>query len=202
MPEFDHTAAAGMLLTPCGWAKGDDYLAYHDNEWGTPCRDEQRLFEKICLEGQQAGLSWITVLRKRDRYREQFFAFDPEQIVLMTDDDIEQRLLDTGLIRNRLKLFAIRKNAFAFLTLKDQGVNFSDFLWQFVDNQVQINRFNSQAQVPAITPAAEAMSKALKKAGFTFVGPTICYAFMQSMGMVNDHLTTCPCHPDNLAVSS
>lgn len=197
--ELSPSPVSGDLpLQACGWAKGEDYLAYHDNEWGRPCRDEQRLFEKICLEGQQAGLSWITVLRKRARYRQQFHHFDPQQIVLLTDDDIEQRLLDTGLIRNRLKLYAIRKNAFAFLALKDQGIDFSQFLWQFVDDKTIVNHFASLAQVPAVVPQAEAMSKALKKAGFSFVGPTICYAFMQSMGMVNDHLTTCPCHPDNL----
>lgn len=185
----------------CPWAKGERYVEYHNAEWGVPCRDDQKLFEKICLEGQQAGLSWITVLNKRDHYRQCFHGFDPHKIIKMNDDDIEALLLDAGLIRNRLKLYAIRKNAQAFLTLKkalnEQNQTFSDFIWGFVDGDVKVNRFEQLSDVPAQTEEALAMSKALKKAGFTFVGPTICYAFMQSMGLVNDHLITCPCHPDN-----
>lgn len=183
--------------TPCPWAKGDDYLAYHNDEWGVPCRDRQRLFEKLCLEGQQAGLSWITVLRKREHYRQCFKGFVPEQVADMTDDDIEHLLTDAGLIRNRLKLYGIRKNARALLALEATGVDFVELLWSFVGGDTLINRFASMAEVPAETAEAKAMSKALKKAGFTFVGPTICYAFMQSMGLVSDHLTNCPCHPDN-----
>lgn len=184
-------------LAPCPWAKGDDYLAYHDQEWGVPVYDRQRLFEKLCLEGQQAGLSWITVLRKREHYRACFHGFVPEQIADMSDEQIEVLLTDTGLIRNRLKLYGIRKNARALLALEAQGADFSQWLWAFVGATVKVNRFASLSEVPAETAEAKAMSKALKKAGFTFVGPTICYAFMQSMGLVNDHLTSCPCHPDN-----
>lgn len=189
------------IMITCPWAKGERYTHYHDNEWGIPCYDDHRLFEKICLEGQQAGLSWITVLNKRDHYRQCFYQFNPNKIAKMSDDEIEERLLDTGLIRNRLKLYAIRKNALAFLALtqalKLQGQTFKNFIWGFVDGKVQVNYFEQPSDVPVQTEAAQAMSKALKKAGFTFVGPTICYAFMQSMGLVNDHLINCPCHPDN-----
>lgn len=190
-----------QVLEVCPWAKGENYVAYHNNEWGIPCYDDNKLFEKLCLEGQQAGLSWITVLNKRAHYRKCFYRFAPNKIAKMTDDDIELLLQDAGLIRNRLKLYGIRKNALAFLALKKalkkQGKSFSDFIWEFVNGQVQVNHYKALKDMPAIVPEAEAMSKALKKAGFTFVGPTICYAFMQSMGLVNDHLITCPCHPDN-----
>src|SRR5690606_5494019 len=184
-------------LQPCSWAKGDDYLHYHDTEWGVPSHDRIRLFEKLCLEGQQAGLSWITVLRKRDHYRACFHDFVPEKIATMTDAQIEHLLTDAGLIRNRLKLYGIRKNALALLALEQQGVNFSEFIWNFVGGKTIVNRLASMQDAVAETDEARAMSKALKKAGFTFVGPTICYAFMQSMGLVNDHLITCPQHPDN-----
>ncbi len=185
----------------CPWAKGDEYVRYHNEEWGVPCFDDQKLFEKLCLEGQQAGLSWITVLNKRDHYRKCFYKFNPNKIAKMSDEDIETLLLDSGLIRNRLKLYGIRKNALAYLELNKQlkkdGQSFSDFIWGFVNHQVQVNRYKALSDVPAQVDKAQAMSKALKKAGFTFVGPTICYAFMQSMGLVNDHLISCPCHPDN-----
>ncbi|MAK92974.1 MAG: DNA-3-methyladenine glycosylase I [Oleibacter sp.] len=188
-------------LQTCPWAQGEDYIAYHDQEWGVPCYDRNRLFEKLCLEGQQAGLSWITVLRKREHYRRCFHRFVPESVARMRDATLEKLLTDSGLIRNRLKIYGIRKNAKALLALEkelhQQGSDFAQFIWQFVGGQPQLNHFHSMADVPAQTAAAEAMSKALKKAGFTFVGPTICYAFMQSMGLVNDHLTSCPQHPDN-----
>ena len=185
----------------CPWAKGDNYVEYHNREWGIPCYDDQKLFEKICLEGQQAGLSWITVLNKRAHYRKCFYRFNPNKIAKMTDDEIETLLQDAGLIRNRLKLYGIRKNAMAFIelkkSLKQKGQSFSDFIWSFVDGKVRINQYKKLSDLPAQDDAAQAMSKALKKAGFTFVGPTICYAFMQSMGLVNDHLLSCPCHPKN-----
>jgi len=184
-------------LAPCPWAKGDDYLAYHDKEWGVPSFDRNKLFEKLCLEGQQAGLSWIIVLRKREHYRKCFHQFVPEKVARMRDETLEKLLTDAGLIRNRLKIYAIRQNARALLALEKQGVNFPEWLWQFVGSHPHINYFATLSEVPAQTPQAQAMSKALKKAGFTFVGPTICYAFMQSMGLVNDHLTSCPQHPEN-----
>lgn len=181
-------------LTPCPWAKGDEYLAYHDNEWGVPCHDDKKLFEKICLEGQQAGLSWITVLKKRAHYRKRFYRFDPKKVAAMTDKELEDCLLDVGLIRNRLKIYAIRKNAQAFIAMKKDGIKFNEFIWGFVKHETQINKRKTLQDIPGQTPEALAMSKALKKQGFTFVGPTICYAFMQSMGLVDDHLLSCPQH--------
>ena len=184
-------------LQPCGWAKGDLYLAYHENEWGVECRDDKKLFEKLCLEGQQAGLSWITVLKKRAHYRKRFHKFNPVKVAAMSDADLEDCLLDAGLIRNRLKVYAIRSNAQAYLEMKKSGIKLADFVWEFVDNRVLVNHFSDLSQMPAQTEQSQAMSKALKKHGFKFIGPTICYAFMQSMGLVNDHLVNCPQHPDN-----
>lgn len=185
-------------LIPCRWAKGDDYLHYHNTEWGVPCHDRNKLFEKLCLEGQQAGLSWITVLRKREHYRACFYDFIPEKIARMSDNSIELLLKDAGLIRSRLKLFSIRKNAQALLAFEAQGGHFVDFIWSFVDGKPVINTPVRMADIPTQTPASEAMSKALKQLGFSFVGPTICYAYMQSMGLVNDHFINCPKHPNNL----
>lgn len=184
-------------LVPCPWAQGALYLEYHDKEWGQPCQDSQRLFEKLCLEGQQAGLSWITVLKKRSHYRASFHNFCPEKIATMRDETLQQCLQDKGLIRNRLKIYAIRKNAQAYMQMKNDGEDFSQFIWGFVNNKTIVNQHDNMTTVATQTPISEAMSNALKKRGFTFVGPTICYAFMQSMGLVNDHLTTCPCHPMN-----
>lgn len=179
---------------PCPWAKGDLYLAYHDTEWGVPCYNDRKLFEKLCLEGQQAGLSWITVLKKRPRYRKRFHNFDPKKIARMTDAQLESCLKDEGLIRNRLKIYGIRKNARAYLALRESGITLCDFVWQFVGHAPIRNRRRTLKQVPAETAESKAMSKALKKAGFTFVGSTICYAFMQAMGLVDDHLLSCPQH--------
>lgn len=175
-------------MSRCLWCTDDpDYIAYHDEEWGAPLHDPARLFELLLLEGFQAGLSWITVLKKRPRYREVLFGFDPERLARMTDEEIEERMQDPGIIRNRLKLKAARTNAQAWLKLEDPAT----FLWSFVGGKPRINHYASIKDVPATTPEAEAMSKALKKAGFTFVGPTICYAFMQGTGMVMDHTTDC-----------
>lgn len=172
----------------CFWCNEDPlYIAYHDQEWGVPLYDAQNLFELLLLEGFQAGLSWITILKKRARYREVLFGFDVQQLAQMSDAHIEALMLDPGIIRNRLKLNAARRNAHAWLALEDPV----KWLWSFVGGQPQINHFKDRSQVPAITPEAEAMSKALKKAGFTFVGPTICYAFMQASGMVMDHTQDC-----------
>ncbi len=180
----------------CDWVSRDPlYIQYHDTEWGVPQYDSLALFEKICLEGQQAGLSWITVLKKREHYRHCFHHFDPEKIIAMTDADIDHLMQDTGLIRNRLKLNAIVTNARAYQKMQAEGESFSEFIWSFVQHTPVVNRYQSIAEVPAVTETAEQLSKALKKKGFKFVGPTICYAFMQSMGLVNDHLTTCICHP-------
>ena len=187
-----------MPLTPCPWAQGEDYLHYHDTEWGVPCYDRNKLFEKLCLEGQQAGLSWITILRKRENYRASFHGFIPEKIAQMSDAEIETLLQNTGLIRNKLKLYSIRKNALALLEFEQQGGDFVKFIWEFVQGKVIINTPKSMNDIPTQTSASEAMSKALKKAGFNFVGPTICYAYMQSMGLINDHLIDCPRHPQKL----
>ncbi|WP_166362152.1 DNA-3-methyladenine glycosylase I [Pseudomonas akapageensis] len=172
----------------CFWCTEDPlYQDYHDQEWGVPLRDPAQLFELLLLEGCQAGLSWITVLKKRERYRQVMFGFDARRLAEMTDAEIEERMLDPGIIRNRLKLNAARRNAKAWLAL-DNPV---EFLWSFVGGQPKVNHFSQRSDVPAVTDEARAMSKALQKAGFTFVGPTICYAFMQASGMVMDHTTDC-----------
>ena len=181
-------------MSRCPWA-GDSqiYIDYHDKEWGKPQFDSQKLFEKICLEGQQAGLSWITVLKKREAYRAAFHHFDPEKIATMTGADIDCLMQNEGLIRHRAKLDAIVKNAKAYLQMQKCGENFSDFVWSFVDHKPQINDVPTLNVIPAKTDTSKALSKALKKRGFVFVGETTCYAFMQSMGLVDDHLNSCPC---------
>lgn len=176
----------------CSWVSTDPiYIAYHDHEWGKPQYDRLKLFEKICLEGQQAGLSWITVLKKRDEYRRCFFNFDPEKIIQITS--IEPLMENKGLIRNRLKLNAIIKNAKAYLAMQENGEDFAEFIWSFVEGKTIVSRFSGMSEVPTSTEISENMSKALKKRGFTFVGATICYAFMQSMGLVDDHFIDCFC---------
>lgn len=172
----------------CAWCSDDPlYIEYHDHEWGVPNRDPQTLFEFLILEGAQAGLSWITVLRKRERYRQVLFGFDPARLARMTDAEIDERMLDPGIIRNRRKLESTRRNAQLWLELDDPA----GWLWSFVGGAPKINHFTSIAQVPAVTVEAQAMSRALKKAGFSFIGPTICYAFMQACGMVMDHTLDC-----------
>lgn len=180
----------------CGWVNQDQlYLDYHDNEWGVPQRDGQKLFEMICLEGQQAGLSWITVLKKRENYRRCFHHFDPVRVAAMQEEDVERLLLDAGIIRHRGKIQAIIGNARAWLAMEQNGEPFADFVWSFVDNHAQVTRAATLADIPTTTPASDALSKALKKRGFKFVGSTICYSFMQACGLVNDHITVCFCHP-------
>ncbi|NTS76180.1 DNA-3-methyladenine glycosylase I [Catenovulum sp. SM1970] len=177
----------------CGWCGTDeDYVAYHDNVWGKPNYDSQDLYAKLCLDGQQAGLSWITILRKQKNYEAAFAQFEPAKIALFDDAKVEELMQNVGIVRNRLKIQSIIKNAKACEAMKAQGINFSEFLWSFVGGQPKINHFKTLKEVPAQTPESEAMSKALKKLGFSFVGPTICYAFMQAVGMVNDHLIDCP----------
>jgi len=162
-------------------------MAYHDEEWGVPQRDPQWLFEMLLLEGFQAGLSWITVLKKREHYRKVLFGFDAQRLAQMTDEEIEVLMQDPGIIRNRLKLKSARQNAQAWLRLDDPVT----LLWSFVGGAPKVNHFEGRGEVPAVTPEAEAMSKALKKLGFNFVGPTICYAYMQAAGMVMDHTRDC-----------
>ncbi len=182
----------------CCWVTNDPlYLQYHDKEWGIPQTDGHALFEMLCLEGQQAGLSWITVLRKRENYRRAFHHFDPHAVALMDEQDIEQLLQDSSIIRHRGKISAIIANAQAYLSMEAQGENFSRFIWGFVDNTPQIHHFDDYRAAPVHSAVSAALSKALKKRGFKFVGLTTCYSFMQACGLINDHITGCFCHPDN-----
>ena len=180
----------------CGWVSQDPlYIAYHDTEWGVPQRNNQELFEMICLEGQQAGLSWITVLKKRENYRQAFHHFDPVKVAAMSEADVERLVLDAGIIRHRGKIQAIIGNARAFLAMEANGESFNDFVWSFVDGAPIVTQAAALGEIPTSTPASDALSKALKKRGFKFVGTTICYSFMQACGLVNDHVTHCFCHP-------
>jgi DNA-3-methyladenine glycosylase I len=176
----------------CAWC-GDDslYIAYHDNEWGVPQHDDRRLFEMLILEGAQAGLSWITILRKRENYRQAFHHFDPEKVARYGKRDVERLLGDAGIVRNRLKIEAAVGNARAFLALREAHGSADAFLWRYVDHVPKQNRWKTSQDVPARTTESDRMSKDLKKVGFGFVGSTICYAFMQAVGMVNDHTRDC-----------
>ena len=183
----------------CAWCDADPlYLAYHDHEWGVPLHDDRRLFEMLVLEGAQAGLSWLTILRKREGYRRAFDGFDPERIARYDDRDIARLLADPGIVRNRLKIAATVRNAQGFLAIQERHGGFGDFLWRHVGSAPRQNTWRSLTEVPARTPEAEAMSRDLKRLGFGFVGPTICYAFMQATGMVNDHTTDCFRHRELL----
>ena len=166
-------------------------LRYHDEEWGVPSHDERHLFEMLVLEGAQAGLSWITILRKREGYREAFAGFDPERVARFGARNVERLMKDTGIVRNRMKIEAAIANAKAVLGVRDEFGGLDPYLWGFVDGRPIQNKWRTLADLPAETPASKAMSKDLKKRGFRFVGPTICYAFMQAVGMVNDHVTGC-----------
>ncbi len=176
----------------CAWV-GDDplYLAYHDCEWGVPVRDDGKLFEMLILEGAQAGLSWITVLKKRENYRHAFDGFDPRRVARYDARKKRALLSDAGIIRNRLKIDAAIGNARAFLEIVHERDSFSDFLWDFVDGRPIVNRWRRPCDVPVSTEKSDALSKALKRRGFKFVGSTICYSFMQAVGMVNDHTLDC-----------
>lgn len=179
----------------CPWSESFElYREYHDNEWGVPLHDDRALFELLILEGAQAGLSWATILKKRENYRRAFDGFDPARIAAYDDAKVAALLADPGIVRNRAKVAATIQNARAFLALTAAGQSFAEFLWRFVDGVPIDNRRASLAEVPAKTPASDAMSKALAKAGFKFVGSTICYAFMQASGMVDDHIVGCHRH--------
>ena len=176
----------------CPWCEGDAlYERYHDLEWGRPNYDDDALFEFLILEGAQAGLSWITVLRKRENYRKAFAGFDAAKMARYNERSKTRLLSDAGIIRNRLKIDSAINNARAYLKVRESRGSFADFVWQFVDHQPIQHRYRTPAQVPAVTPQSDAMSKGLKQAGFNFVGSTICYAYMQATGMVNDHLVSC-----------
>jgi DNA-3-methyladenine glycosylase I len=179
----------------CGWAEKDPlYHPYHDREWGVPSRDDRHLFEMLILEGAQAGLSWLTILRKRDHYRRVFDGFDPERVARYTEKRQARLLEDPGIVRNRQKVAAAVTNARLYLEVAKEHGNFAEYLWRFVGGAPRQNRFRTLAEVPARTEESDALSKDLAKRGFKFVGSTICYAYMQSVGLVNDHLVTCPRH--------
>lgn len=187
-----------MTVIRCAWAGSDPlYIAYHDDEWGQSVYDDRRLFEMLCLEGAQAGLSWITILRKRDNYRSAFDQFDAVKVAAYDDAKIADLLANPGIVRNRLKVNAFIRNARAFLTVQAEFDTFAAYLWRFVDGKPLINHWSALSELPAKTALAEALSKDLQKRDFTFVGPTICYAFMQAVGMVNDHTVDCFRHPRN-----
>jgi DNA-3-methyladenine glycosylase I len=178
--------------TRCFWVSDDPlYISYHDDEWGVPVHDERRLFEMLILEGAQAGLSWITILRRREGYRQAFDGFDPEVIARYGPQEVAARLADPGIVRNRAKVEATVQNARALLKLREEGGSLDGLLWSFVDGRPRQNRWAGRGEVPAETPESKAMSKELRRRGFTFVGPTICYAFMQAVGIVNDHTVDC-----------
>lgn len=176
----------------CEWAGTDPlYIAYHDQEWGIPEHDDRKLFEMLILEGAQAGLSWSTILKKRDNYRRAFDNFDPEKVAAYGEGKIAELLADPGIVRNRLKINAAILNARAFFAVKEEFGSFNDYIWRFVGGKPILNAWKKLGEIPAQTAESEAMSKELKKHGFRFVGPTICYAFMQAVGMVNDHVVDC-----------
>jgi len=181
----------------CAWPGNDPlYCDYHDMEWGVPVHDDQRLFEFLILEGAQAGLSWITILRKRENYRAAFDGFDAARIACYGRDKIESLLQDAGIVRNRLKVEATVNNARKFLDVQEEFGSFNNFIWRFVDGSPKQNKWRSHAKIPASTPESDTMSKELKRRGFKFVGSTICYAHMQATGMVNDHTTDCFRHKE------
>lgn len=178
-------------LQRCSWARSDEMKRYHDLEWGVPVRDDRTLFEFLTLEGAQAGLSWETILRKRDRYRTVFNEFEPERVARMRSTTIEKILADPGIVRNRAKVLSTVSNAKAFLEVARERGSFAAFVWPFVGDRTQVNAPETSADLPVTSDEAIALSKALLSLGFKFVGPTICYSFMQAVGLVNDHLTSC-----------
>lgn len=183
---------ADSTLVRCPWCGSDPlYMAYHDQEWGVPLHDKQRLFEMLTLEGAQAGLSWLTILRKREGYRRAFGGFDPQLVAGFGDADVARLLADPGIVRNRLKIASTISNARAVLEVQARYGSLDAFLWGFVDGVPIRNSWHSMSEIPASTPLSDTMSKELKRHGFRFVGTTICYAHMQATGMVNDHLTGC-----------
>lgn len=189
-----------MELKRCWWSEGDDlYEAYHDKQWGVPVLDDQKLFEYLLLEGFQAGLSWITILRKRENFRKAFDQFDYQKIAAYDVKKLLELKEDSGIIRNKLKIKSAVTNALAFMKVQEEFGSFSTYYWNWTNGKPILNHFKTKEDVPATTELSDALSKDLKKRGFKFVGSTIIYAHMQATGMVNDHLLTCPCHPSNQA---
>jgi DNA-3-methyladenine glycosylase I len=192
----------GVTRTRCAWAGTDPlYVAYHDEQWGVPVHDDRLWFEMLTLEGAQAGLSWITVLRRREGYRAAFDGFDPQRVARYNEAKIAALLADARIIRNQAKIRSAVSNAQAFLGVQREYGSFDAYVWRFVGGQPKINRFQTLADVPAATPESLALSKDLQARGFRFVGPTICYALMQSCGLVNDHTTDCFRHPEQKGAS-
>lgn len=187
-------------MNRCGWVTQDPlYLDYHDKEWGVPVYDDRLLFEFLNLEGAQAGLSWITILKKRENYRQAFDNFEPEKIIRYDQRKLDELMQNEGIVRNKLKIQAVVTNAKAYFQVAEEFGSFSAYLWSFVDGKPIQNHFRSMSEVPASTELSDRLSKDLKRRGFKFVGSTICYAFMQAVGMVNDHLVDCICYPGNEA---
>ena len=183
-------------MNRCDWVSKEPlYMEYHDKEWGVPVYDDQKLFEMLCLEGAQAGLSWWTILQKRENYREAFDQFDAEKIVQYTEEKLLALKENPGIVRNKLKIQSVVTNAQNYLRIQKEYGSFSNYIWGFVDHQPIINEWRSIKEVPVTTELSDAMSKKLKKDGFKFVGSTICYSYMQAVGMVNDHILECFCHP-------
>jgi DNA-3-methyladenine glycosylase I len=194
---------AAKKIVRCDWSLGDPLLThYHDVEWGVPIHDDQQWFEKIILDGAQAGLSWLTILRKRDAYREAFLGFDPERVARFTARDRARLMRNAGIVRNRLKIESAVKNARGFLAIQAELGSFDAYIWQLAGGKTLHNRFRRQSEIPAKTPISDAISKDLKRRGFSFVGSTIVYAFMQAAGLVNDHLLTCHRHQPIKRLSS
>ncbi|HEX5579262.1 MAG TPA: DNA-3-methyladenine glycosylase I [Candidatus Limnocylindria bacterium] len=188
---------SGSGLVRCGWGEADPLnLAYHDAEWGVPIIDDRALFELLCLEGAQAGLAWVTILRKREGYRRAFEGFDPARLATWGEPEVERLVADAGIVRNRAKVRSVLGNARALMDLTDAGASFAAHCWSFVDGHPLQNRWRVMSQVPAETDASRALSRDLRRRGFSFVGPTIVYAFMQSAGLVNDHLLGCFRHAE------
>lgn len=198
---MDRTKTLDPALVRCSWVSSHPlYQQYHDQQWGRPVLNDRELFAKLCLDGQQAGLSWFTILQKQQNYESAFFQFDPERIIQMTDADVEARMQDKGIVRNRLKINSIIRNANAYLAITETQ-SFTDYIWQFTQGRTVTNAWKSLGEVPTSTPESDAMSKALKKSGFNFVGTTICYAFMQAVGIVNDHTVDCHCYEEVKALA-
>jgi DNA-3-methyladenine glycosylase I len=184
------------MVTRCDWVKEGIHQKYHDTEWGVPLHKDRKLFEFLLLDGAQAGLSWFTILKRRNAYRKVFDNFNPEKIAMYKKGDVNSILKDEGIIRNRKKVESFVNNSKRFLEVKDEFGKFDDYIWGLVDNKTKVNHFKNWGQIPATTKQSEMMSKDLKAKGFSFVGPTICYAFMQTVGMVNDHMITCFRHTE------
>ena len=189
-------SARGRDESRCGWARTELSIPYHDREWGVPSRDDRTLFEHLLLDCAQAGLSWEIMLRKREGYRRAFAGFDPEKVARFNRRSVERLLEDSGIVRNRMKIESAIGNARAYLDVQDESGSFADYLWEFVDGEPVQNRWRKIEQIPARTPLAETVSKDLKGRGFSFVGPTIVYAFLQATGVVNDHLVGCFRHAE------